>query len=327
MRLFADSIAASAGLADAHELVRHPARTLPGPLQHVWRRLVGDADAWTAPLRSSRAPAAPQRVLVAVEHAAASQFTALQTALRDAAPLPDDLACIALEGNGFRGQRGRAWEALRGNLHVSLLARLDLPAASVQTALTALPAVAAARAIERASRGRVRPGLKWVNDLLLDEHKVAGVLSATHVQGDRAAYALVGIGINVERAPSLARDPRVPPAGSLRALVGSACPTLEALTVVLVEELDRAIMQVRSGDGRSLVDAYRRRSLMVGRQVAIWPISDGDDREAPLLTGRVRALRADLGLELEGHGEPVLAGRLTFLDGANHVEHDVVEDG
>ncbi len=288
----------------------------------MWCRLTDQRGAWAAELTLPGARDATSRALLAVDHAPSSQFAALQAALREGVPLPPDLACLALEGSGFRGQRGRSWQAHRGNLHVCRLARLDLPAGSVQAALTALPAVAAARAIEVATHGRVSPGIKWVNDLMLGGRKIGGVLSATQLHGALATYVLTGVGINVAHTPELVRHPSAPPAGSLTELASADAPTLATLTLALLVELDAGVAQLRAGHGAELVEAYRRRSIVIGRQVAVWPVSEALGIEEPLATGRVIALRNDLALDVEGWGRPVHAGRLTLLEGS-----DVSADG
>ncbi len=289
---------------------------VPPFLQDAWRRLAErpDSDAWVGMVDSPHTAITPGRALIAVERARGSQFAALQEALRSGADLPDDLACIALEGDGFRGQRGRSWSALRGNLHACLVARVDIPAVASQSVLTALPAVATVRAIERASGGRVRPGIKWVNDIMLAGHKIGGVISATQVIAERVSQVLIGIGVNVHQAPQVARDPRVAPAGSLDELAGEAAPALTPLTVALLDELDRAVAEVRASDGGALIEAYRRRSLVVGRRVAVWPVTDAEHAGEPRWTGTVRALRDDLSLELVEHEAVVSSGRLTLLD-------------
>ncbi len=326
MLLIADTPTATAGLIAPAALRRLADGAVPADIDDAWRRLTGGAPAWSGAFVAAHEAHAPGRCLLVVDHASGSQFTALQAALRDGARLPQDLACLALAGSGFRGQRGRAWEALRGNLHLTLLARLDLPAAGVQAPLTVLPAVAAARAIEAATQGRVRPGLKWVNDLLLAERKIGGVLSATQVLGGLVTYALVGIGINVGHSPDVPRHASLPPVGSLAGLAGAMAPSLTELTRALLIELDVAVAQLRSGGGAELVEAYRHRSLVVGRQVAIWPVGDDPLGAEPLATGRVLALRPDLGLELEGQTEPVHTGRLTLLEDAGSVEYGACED-
>ena len=312
MTLLADTRAAAGELALPGTVRR--ADVAPALLS-AWDRLAPGArhDIWAGTLdERAHGTAAPHPVIV-IEHAPGSQFAALQAALRAGTQLPDDLTCVALAGDGFRGQRGRSWAAVRGNLHVCRLARVDAQADAVQAALTALPAVACAVAIERASDGAVTPGIKWVNDVLLYGHKVGGVISATQVASGRVTYALFGIGVNVRTTPVVERDPRVPPAGSLLELVGAAAPTLRALTVALLAELDRTIASLRAGAGSAVVAEYRARSLTVGRRVAIWPVGEVAPPSAPERTGTVLAIRDDLGLEL-GDGSVVHAGRLTFLD-------------
>jgi BirA family transcriptional regulator, biotin operon repressor / biotin---[acetyl-CoA-carboxylase] ligase len=325
--LLADTPAAAADLVPPDALHRCSRDAMPRDLRTAWGRLAGDVDAWSATLDLPQPARAPRRALLAVERADGSQFSALQAALREGAPLPPDLTCLALEGTGFRGQRGRAWAAVRGNLHVCLLAALGLPAASVQAALTALPAVAAARAVERATAGRLRPGLKWVNDLVIAERKIGGVLSATLVQGTVATHVLVGIGISVQATPAVPRHPSAPAAGSLAELAPAVAPSLATLTVALLGELDAAVAEVRAGRGDALIESYRRRSVVVGRRVAIWPVDADTSAHRPTRIGRVRRLRQDLGLELEGSAEPVHTGRLTLLEDGRDTERGSPEDG
>ena len=182
--------------------------------------------------------------------------------------------------------------------------------------LTLLPAVATARAIEAVSGGRLRPGLKWVNDLLLAGRKVAGVLTATQLQGDRVRHAVVGIGVNVARAPDLPASPRAAPAGSLAALDAAFVGEVAwgTLLLALLAELDRGRRALEAGDGAALFDAYRERAAFLGRNVTIWPVDEGEDPDAvaPLARGRVLRLLPDLSLVLEGRAAPVHAGRMAI---------------
>lgn len=314
--LFADTRAAAAELAPLDTVHRVRPDDLPPPLADLLRRLAPagpDAEAWTGALETHERSAVPRSLVLVVERAPSSQFAALQAALRTGDTLPDDVTCVALEGDGFRGQRGRRWAALRGNLHVCRLARLDADAAALQAALTALPAVAAVTAIERASAGAVVPGIKWVNDVLVTGHKVGGVLSATQIAKERVTFALFGIGVNVRATPSVERDPRVAPAGSLVELTGEDAPTLRATTLALCAALDTCLAAVRRGEAATIVEAYRHHSLAPGRRVALWPVDDAAPGEEPERTGTVRGVRDDLGIEL-GDGTVVRTGRMTFLD-------------
>ena len=94
-----------------------------------------------------------------------------------------------------KGRLDRRWEAPPGtNLLVSLLFR-DVPEHPHQ--LTQRVALAASRACSKVAG--VSPALKWPNDLLLDERKLAGVLA--QAGGTGTEYVVVGIGLNVGWAP------------------------------------------------------------------------------------------------------------------------------
>lgn len=263
--------------------------------------------------------------LVVIEHAPSSQFDRMHEILASGGDLPDGLVCVALAGARFRGQRGRTWAALRGNLHVSVHFSLDLDAAEAQTGLAVLPAVATATAIEAVSQGHVRPATKWVNDLLVDGRKVAGVLTTTQLQAGRVQHAVIGIGVNVAVTPPLPPEPRAAPPGSL----GESEPRFAAddawamLLPPLLQALERGRADLVAGRGDDLFEAYRARAGFLGKHVTIWPVDAGDLGEGkPVARGRVQELRPDLSLVLEGIAEPVRFGRMT-IDGA---KQDVAAD-
>lgn len=109
---------------------------------------------------------------------------------------PEGLVAVAAEQSAGRGRLGRKWIAPPGgSLLMSVLLRpKSLPADRLHLA-TAAVAMAGADAL--ALIADVTPSLKWPNDLLIDDKKVAGVL--TEVDGPAAEGALavvVGIGIN-----------------------------------------------------------------------------------------------------------------------------------
>lgn len=254
-------------------------------------------------------------LVVIADHAAGSQFVRLHERLGVGDALPDALACVALAGARFRGQRGRSWATLAGNLHVSVHFEVDRPAADDQAAIAVMPAVAASQAIERASDGAVRPGLKWVNDLLLGDRKMGGVLSATNVEAGRVRHLLFGIGINVAAAPTLPPSTRsLPPTRLADADASFATPDAWGrLLVPLLDALRACRELLADGRGSDLIDAYRERAAFLGRDVTIWPVdADDETRVEPIARGRVEALLPDLSLRLAGRSEPIRHGRMTF---------------
>ena len=121
-----------------------------------------------------------------------------------------DLAAVARQGGAEgavlvadhqtagRGRLGRSWQAPPGTgLAVSLLLRPSVPAHRWPW-LPLLVGVAVVEAL------RAYPGidavLKWPNDVLLGTAKLAGIL-VERVDGQSAAAAVVGVGLNVSAAP------------------------------------------------------------------------------------------------------------------------------
>ncbi|MDZ7706834.1 MAG: hypothetical protein U5J97_02865 [Trueperaceae bacterium] len=305
---------APAGVA----LERTSPRDLPPPERRLWSALAASSEPWLGELPAGLV-GLPGPVVV-VHDAPRSQLDVLDELSAADAGVPDGTTCVALAGSRFRGQRGRSWSTSRGNLHASVHLAFDVDAAGSQAALAVLPAVAAAEAIEEIAEGRVRPRLKWVNDLLLEGRKVGGVLTSTQVQSGRVRDVRVGIGMNLTYAPEIAPAGGTLPAGRLADADGVfATPDAWAVLLpALTRHLAHGRDAVASGNGALLVDRYRERAAFLGRHVTIWPVGDESDRhqpaQTPIAQGRVLELRSDLSLILEGVGQPIRTGRMT-IDG------------
>jgi BirA family transcriptional regulator, biotin operon repressor / biotin---[acetyl-CoA-carboxylase] ligase len=94
-----------------------------------------------------------------------------------------------------RGRMGRSWQAAPG---ASLTFSLALPLAPADwSGLSLAVGVALAEALDGALEGGpTRIGLKWPNDLWLDQRKLGGVLIETVSVGSQR-MAVIGIGLNV----------------------------------------------------------------------------------------------------------------------------------
>ncbi len=127
-----------------------------------------------------------------VEHVATTGSTNADLAAT-ADRRPDRAVLVADHQTAGRGRLDRRWDAPPGsNLLASLLFH-DVPAQpSELTRRVGLAAIAAA-----AETAEVRASLKWPNDVLVDEAKLAGILA----QRTAAGSVVVGIGFNVGWAP------------------------------------------------------------------------------------------------------------------------------
>lgn len=154
-----------------------------------------------------------------------------------------------------RGRLGRTWTAPPGSsLLVSVLLRPGLPADRMHL-VTAAVAVAASDALLQVAG--FRPGIKWPNDLLVDDRKLAGVLA--EVEGDAV---IVGIGINVNWPPVLPAE--------LAAIAASANQVAghdvdrEQLLAALLERLGELV-----DHWDDVSAAYRANCVTLGRHVRV----------------------------------------------------------
>lgn len=140
-------------------------------------------------------------------------------------PLPPFTAVLADYQTAGRGRLGRDWLAPKGK---SLLMSVLVPTAPADLSwLPLMAGMAVQDALAPLIPGRV--ALKWPNDVLVDDRKIAGVLSEyLGEQGGRSWVAL-GIGVNLrERQEEL---PEVP-ATSLLLEGGSQSPIALAAQII-----------------------------------------------------------------------------------------------
>jgi len=95
-------------------------------------------------------------------------------------------AVVADEQTAGQGRFGRSWISPSGGLYATII----LPSESL---LSLTAGLALVRALWRAN---IPAGLKWPNDVLVEDRKIAGVL--VEAAGE---HSLVGIGLNLTAAP------------------------------------------------------------------------------------------------------------------------------
>ena len=176
---------------------------------------------------------------------------------------------IAEEQTAGKGRLGRKFYSPRNTgLYMSLLLRPEL---TVENALfiTTSAAVAVSRAIETVSSGSVNPGIKWVNDIFVNDKKVCGILteSAVNFKTGMLDYAVLGIGVNL-----------LPPKGDFpEDLKNIAAPVFlqneeqnlrAELAAEILKQLDNLPENFMSDE---ILQEYRSRSILIGKQVlAVW---------------------------------------------------------
>lgn len=107
---------------------------------------------------------------------------------------------IAGEQTAGRGRRGRPWQSPRGNFYGSLVMRPE--GAADQAALRSFTAALALHDACVDLTGLPQAfALKWPNDVLLNDGKLAGILLEASGQGSGLSHLVIGIGVNLIAAP------------------------------------------------------------------------------------------------------------------------------
>lgn len=166
---------------------------------------------------------------------------------------PAGVVVVAGAQTAGRGRRGRTWEAAPGTaLLVSVLLRPGPSLPPARTHLAVAAVALAARDACSAVAGFV-PGLKWPNDLVVADAKLAGVLAETE-----AGAVVVGLGLNVAAA-----GPWPPGATSAEAAAGRPVDPgalLDALLVALAPRCD---------SWAAVAAEHRRACVTLGRTVRV----------------------------------------------------------
>jgi len=101
-----------------------------------------------------------------------------------------------------RGQYGNIWQAERGkNLTFSLVIHPNFLAADKQFYLSKITSLAVLGMLTEflpASQYDIQ--IKWPNDILVNKHKIAGILIESILRGTFVQSSVIGIGLNINQA-------------------------------------------------------------------------------------------------------------------------------
>ena len=170
------------------------------------------------------------------------------------------VAVFAERQSAGRGRFGRRWVSPgHEGLWFSLLLRPALPMA-LWPRLTTWAGVAVAATAGAGAQ------IKWPNDVLLGGRKVAGILIESAVDESGGAFAVVGIGVNVNQTefpPEIADR-----ASSLRLHAGQAVNRAE-FAAALLAELAR-LLPIMEQDFPAILAEAAQRSAALGKWVQLF---------------------------------------------------------
>ncbi|MCF0143283.1 MAG: biotin--[acetyl-CoA-carboxylase] ligase [Parasporobacterium sp.] len=192
---------------------------------------------------------------------------------------------IASEQTAGRGRQGRSFESPKGEgLYLSMLFKPQCKLSDAAQ-FTAWAAVAAMRAVKSAAG--IDCGIKWVNDLILDGKKLAGILTELSIEAESGEiqYLVAGIGINVSQKSF--KGELSNKAISLSMSTGKKASICD-LAAELIKELDKVAEEFpeRKAEYR---EAYRSACVTLNKEVSY-------EKNGETFYGRALMIDEDFGL-------------------------------
>ncbi|KIG17264.1 Biotin--protein ligase [Enhygromyxa salina] len=183
---------------------------------------------------------------------------------------PDGALVTADAQTAGRGRLGRPWSSPPGrDIYASVVLRPGAPSAAFGSLALAV-GVGLCEGL-CAVFGDQLPtlALKWPNDLLLDERKLAGILCESRWRG-REVELVIGFGLNVHREAAQFEP-------GLQATATSLAQHLEshqrvgraAILAALLHQLELALERFFAGGFAAIRSRYESRCIMIGREIQV----------------------------------------------------------
>lgn len=163
---------------------------------------------------------------------------------------PEGTLVITNNQTAGRGQRGNTWESQPGmNLTCSLILKPTFLSIKDQFLLSMVTALAIADFLKKQASNTVIE-IKWPNDIVVNEFKIAGILIENQLTGDQFTNVVVGIGLNINQTHFAS-----PTATSLSRMTGSIHDLQEVLNSIL-SAFEARYLLLRQNRVKELRDDY-----------------------------------------------------------------------
>ena len=183
---------------------------------------------------------------------------------------------IAEEQTGGIGRMGRSWISPVGGIWVTIILKPTIPIDHLFM-LTLAASVSVARVIRKMFD--IGALIKWPNDIIIGDKKVAGILLELGAEGEKVEYCLISIGIdaNVE----------------LEKLSQSVRNTMTSISQEVDHNIDRAVLlaailkeyenrynMISQGENDAVIREWKNFSSTIGRRVRIVTLRSQFEGEA-----------------------------------------------
>ncbi len=176
------------------------------------------------------------------------------------------VVCAEGQAKG-RGRLGRSWSSPKAKgIYASIILRPSFPP-NKASQLTLLSAVALCEAVKKTCG--LKTSIKWPNDILVGDKKLAGILTELNAEMDRVRFVVIGFGINVNSSASM-----LPlSATSLKNEIHSSVSRVELLREIL-RHLEKWYCILKEEGFSKIVERWKELSNTLGRRVRVEGIGE-----------------------------------------------------
>lgn len=177
----------------------------------------------------------------------------------------ENTVVIAKNQTKGKGRLGREFFSHESGVYMSILLKPKF-AASKSLFITTAAAVAVSQAIEEIS-GR-KAGIKWVNDIFIDNRKVCGILTEGSIDFETGGlhYAVLGIGVNVYYPNNDFPE-------ELREIAGAVYKTKpkdkEIKQKLIAKIIDNFFEIYNNFESSGFMQEYKQKSIVLGKEIFV----------------------------------------------------------
>ncbi len=193
------------------------------------------------------------------------------------------LTVIADSQTGGKGRMGRQYFSYNGGLYMSVVLRLseiDIPI----NLCTPAAALAVKGALENVGVSSVK--IKWVNDILLNEKKICGILTECRTAEEGIKSIVVGIGINLT-------EPENDFPAEIKHKAGYA--NFSGDKLVLASDITIRLGELVKKKPNDIVAEYEKNMVWIGENVTVTDYADNNRK----ITGKIIGVNDDCFLKIK----------------------------
>ena len=198
----------------------------------------------------------------AIYHFAEIGSTNLKAAELAETGVPDGTLVLADRQLQGKGRLSHSWHSPAGvGIYLSLVLRPRIPVAAAP-GISLVAALALVESIKNLYSQEA--AIKWPNDILLNNRKLAGILTELTSDGDQVRHVILGLGINCNQTefPAEISDLAI----SLRQAVGASMTRVHLLATWL-SMFESRYRQLQDEGFESLLPEIKKHSAVLGKRI------------------------------------------------------------